>query len=465
VDTRSGVSIYDEIDGRQGDSAGRAHMLLTCTAASVRLGGSSSGSGGGGGSSSGGGSDASISSRRRRRWTSAAASAAFDGDTLTNPTGTASAASDDDICAYAVAQRGSLDVEDQPCGGAVDITPLTFIDTSRGRRGRGKSKATLVATTLVSLDAVWFSDPGDDHIGDGDNTCYEIGARRALGGGAAMELDPSTAPKAATSASCTSWALVGARTRDITQAAIDHEACSALPQASSSPLVVAMAAYPPKTTNTATMTLLRWIFSVIFSSSSLARSAADASQSQGEFEDDKSASERAEAKEAAATAMLAEVLAVLNASPRNEGFNPIRHGTNLMDAGFDSLQIMELRRQLEGAGPAGCILTATAVMEHSTPAALTNHMMTWHVASAPGDGSAQGHESFSQSDCRLGRNAFLSARQGPGDNGSGRDPARATHVLLQSTRAGCRWFVTMSLALSVLFNVVLFVMWIMHVDG
>ena len=45
------------------------------------------------------------------------------------------------------------------------------------------------------------------------------------------------------------------------------------------------------------------------------------------------------------------------------------------------------------AGPDGCVLTATAVMEHSTPAVLTSHMMTWQKSSAQ-----HGDVRFSHSD-------------------------------------------------------------------
>jgi hypothetical protein len=57
-------------------------------------------------------------------------------------------------------------------------------------------------------------------------------------------------------------------------------------------------------------------------------------------------------------------------------------------------------------------------------------MMTWHVSSIPDNGFVQIGKSISQSGSRLGHSALLSVRRGPGDNGSGRDPARATHVVL-----------------------------------
>lgn len=91
---------------------------------------------------------------------------------------------------------------------------------------------------------------------------------------------------------------------------------------------------------------------------------------------------------------------------------------------------MELRRQLEGAGPAGCVLTATAVMEHSTPAALVNHMMTWHhKACGSGGGAARGGRDKKK--ILLGGQSEGSPRRHVADgNGNGRDPARATLILL-----------------------------------
>lgn len=168
-----------------------------------------------------------------------------------------------------------------------------------------------------------------------------------------------------TSVRCHSWALIGARTRVIDaswiiQAGIDVEASPPPPSttAATSPLLLTTAAataassrtrHPPLDLNNQVMlTLLRWISSVVFSTSnSRGRrgvAAADKSDFEeartgAEDEDEDEAEDEAEAAEAA-KAMLAEVLEVLNAAPRHEGSDPIHRDTNLMDAGFDSLQVM-----------------------------------------------------------------------------------------------------------------------------
>jgi aryl carrier-like protein len=296
---------------------------------------------------------------------------------------------------------------------------------------------------LISVDAAWFGDLVDSHTGDGDDACDEIRARRASGGGAARSGRASSAPSAATSACCASWALVGARARVITQAAIDLEVYVPPQLTLTSPPQAA--ASPRRTSgNQMTLTVLRWISSVVMSASSRGRGATDTGQPGGQHDNDDEeldATERREAEEAAAVAaaMLAEILVVLNASPRPDDSDPIHLGTNLMDAGFDSLQVMELRRQLEGAGPAGCVLTATAVMEHSTPSALVKHMMMWHKPSAGGDTARRrGGESAGQSE-ETGRRQQLSSSARRGDIGVGvgvgvgsGDQARMTLVLFGS---------------------------------
>ena len=402
VDVRGGISVYDDIDGGKSASADSVHVLLMCKAASARL--------GGGG-------------------TSTPASGAFDGDTLASPT-TASCGS---ICSYAMSRRGTLDAGGPLSSGATDINSMMLINGSIGR-GKGNENVTPVATMLISLDAVWFSDLGDDHSGHGDDKYDKIGVRRLLGGGAVRGVDPLSASSQVTSASCASWGLVGARTRVITQAAVDLEVSSSVLSASSSPLSVVPSPLEPR--SHVVMTLLRWISSALFYAVSPVHGAANTSQPEREY-DEEDASQRIQFKETAAAAILAEVLTVFNAFPRYDDADPIHSGTNLMDAGFDSLQVMELRRQLEGAGPLGCVLTAHAVMEHSTPAALTKHMMMWHKPSAGGDTARRrGGESAGQSE-ETGRRQQLSSSACRGDIGVGvgvgsGDQARMTLVLFGS---------------------------------
>jgi 3-oxoacyl-(acyl-carrier-protein) synthase/acyl carrier protein len=312
VDVRGGVSICDEEDGGGGGGAEGAHLLLTCTVAGARLGG-------------GGGVKPTVSRRRRQAMMAAAASAAFDGG------GVDFVGEQQRISSYAVARRGagsSAAAGGLLCGGASETT------------------------TFAAVDAAWFPDLADDD--DGDGLCDEIGVRRAMAGGDSSSSSSRSA--AMTTARCHSWALVGARTRVITQAAIDLELSPPPTTAAAASLRAAAAAssrprHPPLDQNNQVMlTLLRWISSVLFSTSQRGRrGAADVDESDVgyEAEDEAEAEAEVEAKAAAAaeaaSAMLAEVLEVLNAAPRPEGADPIHRDTNLMDAGFDSLQVMVWR--------------------------------------------------------------------------------------------------------------------------
>lgn len=264
------------------------------------------------------------------------------------------------------------------------------------------------------------------------------------------------------SARCRSWTLIGAHTRVITRAAIDLEpACPPPPHPPFSRSTAAVAPSPRSAAaflalnNQVILTLLRWISSVVFSTSAPGsgreQRGEESDDTEETDEDDVEETEAGEKKRsAAASAMLAEVLEVLNAAPRPEGLDPIDCHTNLMEAGFDSLQVMELRRQLESAGPSGCVLTATAVMEHSTPAALVDHMMTWHEASATTDEVKRnapkkrkqmkiygGESSESDGGVSPSSSSSPSARAGSTSSlrgaDNGRDPKRATFILLGFT--------------------------------
>ena len=122
--------------------------------------------------------------------------------------------------------------------------------------------------------------------------------------------------------------------------------------------------------NQVMLRLIRWF------SSAFARSSASASSASAESDEIEDAgpgdADQADADAAAET--LARILEILRSAPRPEGADPIRADTNLLEAGFDSLQIVELRRRLEEAGPPGFALSPNAVVEHPTPAALVERM-------------------------------------------------------------------------------------------
>ena len=75
--------------------------------------------------------------------------------------------------------------------------------------------------------------------------------------------------------------------------------------------------------------------------------------------------------------ILADVLRVLNAASRTEDAKPITKNTNLVDVGFGSLQVIEVRRQLEEVAPFGYNLIEFAAVDNATPASLVGHMMAF----------------------------------------------------------------------------------------
>jgi len=202
-------------------------------------------------------------------------------------------------------------------------------------------------------------------------------------------------------AACGAWTLSGARTRTITRALVAAEvAPPPLPQQQQPrqqqprqqqqdgdrevetetglEMVVGGPRDRPRTgtgtTNQVALRLRRWVAAT----SVYWRPAETASVHQiddycvanvGEGEGPRAAME---------AATLRDVLVILNAAPRTDE-EPVGCDTNLMEAGFDSLQVVDLRRQLQAAAPAGtAVLIASALMEHPTAAGLVAHMMqTW----------------------------------------------------------------------------------------
>jgi aryl carrier-like protein len=110
---------------------------------------------------------------------------------------------------------------------------------------------------------------------------------------------------------------------------------------------------------------------------------------EGEGQSGRAAAAATTARVALEAATLRNVLAVLNAAPCADE-ECVGRDTNLMEAGFDSLQVVDLLRQLQAAAPAGsAALTASALMEHPTPVGLVAHMMqTWQPRPA-GNGGQQ----------------------------------------------------------------------------
>ena len=68
---------------------------------------------------------------------------------------------------------------------------------------------------------------------------------------------------------------------------------------------------------------------------------------------------------------------VLNAASRTEDAKPITKNTNLVDVGFGSLQVIEVRRQLEEVAPFGYNLIEFAAVDNATPASLVGHRMAF----------------------------------------------------------------------------------------
>jgi len=211
-------------------------------------------------------------------------------------------------------------------------------------------------------------------------------------------------------AACGAWALSGARTRAITRALVAAEVAPPLPTQQQQPqqqqedgegetetgmeVVVGGPRGPPPTgtgaTNQVALRLLRWVAAASAYWRPVEKASVhqigdycDADEGEGEGQSGRAEAAAAAAAVAAAraameAATLRDVLAVLNVAPRADE-DPVGRDSNLMEAGFDSLQVVDLLRQLQAAAPAGtAALTASALMEHPTAAGLVAHMMqTW----------------------------------------------------------------------------------------
>jgi aryl carrier-like protein len=368
VDQRGAVTAIVDGEGEtvRGRSVGA--RLLTCTAATSRW---NPGGGSGGGESAATGS-------RQLPAAAAAASALF---AATRGGGVASSA----VLTYAVAQRGCGAGDGQL--GAAGVVPLMFAGSGAGD-----------PAMLAAVAAAWLPDLVDDDMDALGDKHDAIGTRvNAAAGGGSMS----------GTAVCGAWTLSAARTRAITCTIVAAEVAPLLPTQhqqedgdgegeteTGMEVVVGGPRGPPPTgtgaTNQVAVRLLRWGAAA----SAYWRPAETASVHQlGDYSDTEESegdgqSVRADAAMAAAAAAaraateaatLRDVLAVLNAAPHFDE-EPVGRDTNLMEAGFDSLQVVDLRRQLQAAAPAGtAALTASALMEHPTAAGLVAHMMqTWH---------------------------------------------------------------------------------------
>lgn len=68
--------------------------------------------------------------------------------------------------------------------------------------------------------------------------------------------------------------------------------------------------------------------------------------------------------------LLGTILEVLNDFPRPDGCPYIDANTDLLSAGFDSLQFIDLRRHIEGILPSGVVVSVEDIISNPTPAAL-----------------------------------------------------------------------------------------------
>ena len=393
VNVRGGVSISDEHG-----TLHRRRCVLTCAAVSVRL----------------GVRDAAFQSQSLVSMKEAAS-------TIIGDTQTTSGAEVPSHCA--LMRRGCSATMSQLYGGAAEIPLSLFFGAAEGDTARDSGREP-AAKTIAAVRAAWFADAPDDvgdaHAGD------VIGVRR---GPRSDDVD------VVASARCRAWALTDAHARTVTRGDVDREA-SLL--ASTTPSPIADASQRDRSTagnrprlspldmnDRVIPTLFRWISSVIFSTSSRRGADAEGQSDDVHESDDDEARWRLMERRRENTALLEKVLSILNAAPRPDGLDPIDRDTNFLDMGFDSLQVMELRRQLESAGPSGCVLTATAVMDHPTPARLVDHMMTWHDASDRGDVTAREGRGRRESS-----SASRTSVNTDGVVGRGRHSTRATLVLL-----------------------------------
>jgi len=386
VDQRGAVTVIVTGEGETARGGSIGARLLTCTAATSRW------TPGGGG---GGGEGESAATRRRQATAMAAVASAL----FASKSGAGVAFSTSTVSSYVVARRG--------CGagdrqlGAVGVVPLMSAASGAGN-----------PATLAAVAAAWLPDIADDDMDALGDKHDAIGTRlnAAAGGGSVTG-----------TAACGAWTLSGARTRAITRAAVAAEVAPPPPtqqqqqqeedgeeeEETGMEVVARGPRGPPPTgtgaTNPVALRLLRWVAAA----SACWRPAetasvhqlgdyCDADESEGEGQSGRvetttaaaaaataAAAAAAAARAAMGAATLHDVLAVLNAAPRTDE-EPVGRDTNLMEAGFDSLQVMDLRRQLQSAAPAGtAALTASALMEHPTAAGLVAHMMqTWHPSPA-----------------------------------------------------------------------------------
>ena len=236
--------------------------------------------------------------------------------------------------------------------------------------------------TFSSAAAAWFADvEGDDATADAEDIVGTYRRRKKKNASdAAIESSESSE---LSDASCLAWTLAGARVRRVDRAVVvrrettraergvpatnarDSGSRSGSGSGSGRRRVASL-----ELNNQVMLRLIRWF------SSAFARSSASASSASAESDEIEDAgpgdADQADADAAAET--LARILEILRSAPRPEGADPIRADTNLLEAGFDSLQIVELRRRLEEAGPPGFALSPNAVVEHPTPAALVERM-------------------------------------------------------------------------------------------